>query len=98
MGVTSSVKGRDAVVVEDVVDTGLTTTYAARYLRRKGASSVRVCTLLDKPSRRQSAAVTPDYVGFTVPNQFVVGYGLDFDEQYRHLPDIYVLTGGDHGP
>ena len=96
MGVTSSVKGRDAVVVEDVVDTGLTTTYAARYLRRKGASSVRVCTLLDKPSRRQGPVI-PDYLGFTVPNEFVVGYGLDFDEQYRHLPDIYILTGCGHG-
>ena len=85
------------LVVEDIVDTGLTTTYAARYLRRKGASSVRLCTLLDKPSRRQGP-VTLDYLGFTVPNEFVVGYGLDFDEQYRHLPDIYILTGGGHGP
>jgi len=78
------------------VDTGLTTTYAAKYLRRKGASSVRLCTLLDKPSRRQET-VTPDYMGFTVPNEFVVGYGLDLDEKYRNLPDIYILTGGGHG-
>ena len=97
MGVTSPVRGRDVLVVEDIVDTGLTTTYAARYLRRKGAASVRLCTLLDKPSRRQGP-VTPDYMGFTVPDEFVVGYGLDLDEQYRHLPDIYILTGGDHGP
>ena len=97
MGVTSPVKGRDVLVVEDIVDTGLTIAYAARYLRRKGVSSVRLCTLLDKPSSRQ-VPVVPDYLGFTVPNQFVVGYGLDLDEQYRHLPDIHVLAGGAHGP
>lgn len=97
MGVASPVKGRDVLVVEDIVDTGLTTSYAARYLRRKGASSVRLCTLLDKPSRRR-APVIPDYLGFTVPNQFIVGYGLDFDEQYRHLPDIHILTGVGHEP
>ena len=97
MGVTSPVKGRDVLVVEDMVDTGLTTSYAARYLRRKGDSSVRLCTLLDKPSRRQ-VPVTLDYKGFTVPNEFIVGYGLDFDEQYRHLPDICILKGGGHGP
>ena len=97
MGVTTPVKGRDVLVVEDIVDTGLTTTYVARYLRRRGASSVKLCTLLDKPSRRQELVI-PDYLGFTVPNDFVVGYGLDFDEQYRHFPDIYILTGGGHGP
>lgn len=97
MGVTSLVKGRDVLVVEDVVDTGLTTSYAAKYLKRKGASSVKLCTLLDKPSRRH-VPMAPDYVGFTVPNQFIVGYGLDFNEQYRHLPDICILTGGNHEP
>ena len=97
MGITAPVRGRDILVVEDIVDTGLTTSYAARYLRRKGASSVRVCTLLDKPSRRQ-APVAPDYVGFTVPDVFIVGYGLDFDEKYRHLADIRVLAGGSDGP
>lgn len=96
-GVTSLVKGRDVLVVEDIVDTGLTTSYAAKYLKQKGASSVRLCTLLDKPSRRQ-VPVAPDYMGFTVPNQFIVGYGLDFDEQYRHLPDICILIGGNHEP
>ncbi|MFH1560934.1 MAG: hypoxanthine phosphoribosyltransferase [Chloroflexota bacterium] len=97
MGVTSPVRGRDVLVVEDIVDTGLTTSYASRYLRRKGASSVRLCTLLDKPSRRQ-VPVTLDYMGFTLPDEFVVGYGLDFDEQYRHLPDIHILTGVGHEP
>jgi hypoxanthine phosphoribosyltransferase len=97
MGVTSPVRERDVLVVEDIVDTGLTTSYAARYLHRKGAASVRLCTLLDKPARRR-VPVALDYIGFTVPNEFIVGYGLDFDEQYRHLPDIHILTGGGHGP
>ena len=88
---------RDIILVEDIVDTGLTTSYATGYLWRKGASSVKLCTLLDKPSRRR-VPVAPDYLGFTVPNEFVVGYGLDLDEQYRHLPDIHVLTGGVHEP
>lgn len=95
MGVSSLVKGKEILVVEDIVDTGLTTAYASGYLRRKGASSVKLCTLLDKPSRRQMP-VTPDYLGFTVPNEFIVGYGLDFDQQYRHLPDIHVLESGTH--
>ena len=97
MGVTSPIRGRDVLVVEDIVDMGLTTQYAYGYLRRKGASSVKICTLLDKPSRRQGR-VKVDYMGFTVPNEFVVGYGLDFAERYRHLPDIYILTGGCDGP
>ncbi len=95
MGVSSSIKGREVLVVEDIVDTGLTSSYIFGYLRRKGASSVKLCTLLDKPSRRQ-VSVTPDYLGFTVPNEFMVGYGLDFEQQYRHLPDIHVLDGSAH--
>ena len=97
MGVVASVRGRDVLVVEDIVDTGLTTSYASKYLRRKGASSVSICTLLDKPSRRR-VQVAPDYVGLTVPDVFVVGYGLDFDEKYRNLADIRILTGGSDGP
>ena len=97
MGVSSPVRDRGALIVEDIVDTGLTTAYATRYLRRKGASSVKVCALLDKPSRRV-ASVSPDYVGCTVPDKFLVGYGLDFDERYRSLPDIYILTGEGNGP
>ena len=97
MGVTSPVKDRSVLIVEDIVDTGLTTSYAMRYLRRKGAASVKVCALLDKPSRRE-APVTPDYVGCTVPDKFLVGYGLDYDERYRALADICVLTGDGNGP
>ena len=91
-GVTSPVKDRSVLIVEDIVDTGLTTSYATGYLRRKGASSVKVCALLDKPSRRV-APVLPEYVGCTVPDKFLVGYGLDIDERYRSLSDIYILTG-----
>ena len=97
LGVTSPVKDRSVLIVEDIVDTGLTTSYAVRYLRRKGAASVKVCALLDKPSRRE-APVTPDYVGCTVPDKFLVGYGLDYDERYRALADICVLTGDGNGP
>ena len=97
LGVTSPVKDRSVLIVEDIVDTGLTTSYAQRYLRRKGAASVKVCAFLDKPSRRE-APVTPDYVGCTVPDKFLVGYGLDYDERYRALADIYVLTGDGNGP
>ena len=97
MGVASPVKGRNALIVEDIVDTGLTTSYAVRYLRRKGALSVRVCALLDKPSRR-TTPIAPDYVGCTTPDRFLVGYGLDYDERYRSLADIYVLSGDGNGP
>ena len=97
LGVSGRVRGRHALIVEDIVDTGLTTSYAARYLRRRGAASVKVCTLLDKPSRRE-LPVVPDYVGFSVPDRFLVGYGLDHDGRFRSLPDIYELSGGPDGP
>ena len=97
MGVSERVRGRNALIVEDIVDTGLTTSYAVRYLRRRGAASVKICALLDKPSRRV-LPIAPDYVGFRVPDRFLVGYGLDYDERYRSLPDIYALSGGPDGP
>ena len=97
LGVSDRVRGRHVLIVEDIVDTGLTTSYAARYLRRRGAASVKVCTLLDKPSRRE-LPVVPDYVGFSVPDRFLVGYGLDHDGRFRSLPDIYELSGGPDGP
>jgi len=91
MGVPRQViQGRDVIVVEDIIDTGLTTTAVLRYLLRRHPATLRVCTLLDKPARRRTP-VQVDYVGITVPDRFLVGYGLDLGERYRQLPDIYTL-------
>lgn len=89
-GLLSPIKGRDVLVIEDIVDTGLTTGFVLDYLRKKMPASLKLCALTDKPSRRRTP-ITIDYLGFTVPNKFIVGYGLDLDEMYRNLPDIYVL-------
>ncbi len=86
-GLSSSVKGRDVLVIEDIVDTGLTTAFLLDYLRKKKPASLKLCALTDKPSRRQ-VPVTIDYLGFTVSNKFIVGYGLDWNEKFRYLPDI----------
>jgi len=86
-GLRSPVKGRDVLVIEDIVDTGLTTGFLLDYLRKKKPASLKLCALTDKPSRRKTP-VTIDYLGFTVPNKFLVGYGLDWDEKFRYLPDI----------
>jgi hypoxanthine phosphoribosyltransferase len=86
----SSVQGLDVVLVEDIVDTGITTSAASSYLRGHRPASVRLCALLDKPSRRQ-VSVEVDYAGLTVPDQFIVGYGIDLDQKYRQLPAIYAL-------
>lgn len=80
----------DVVIVEDIVDSGNTLSKLVPYLRGRGACSVRTCALLDKPARRRVPFV-PDYTGFTVPDAFVVGYGLDYNERYRELPYIGVL-------
>ena len=79
----------DLLIVEDIVDSGNTLAYLTRYLLGKGAKSVRTCTLLDKPSRRKVEFV-PDYCGTVIPDEFVIGYGLDYDEKYRALPYIGV--------
>jgi len=89
-GVKTPVKGRDVLVVEDIVDTGITISFLLDYLTSKRPASLKVCTLTDKPSRRR-APVPIDYRGFTVPNKFIVGYGLDCDQRFRNLPDIYTL-------
>ena len=80
----------DVLIVEDIIDSGRTLSYLVDYLKLNGAHSVRTCTLLDKPSRRV-VDFTPDYVGTLIPDEFVVGYGLDYAEQYRTLPYIGVL-------
>lgn len=89
-GVRCPIKGREVLVVEDIVDTGLTTSFLMDYLRRRKPASLRLCALTEKPSRRR-IPVTIDYLGFTVPDKFLVGYGLDCDEKYRNLPDICFL-------
>ena len=80
----------DVVIVEDIVDSGNTLSKLVSYLRGRGAGSVRACALLDKPARRK-VDYTPDYVGIVVPDVFVIGYGLDYDEKYRELPYVGVL-------
>ena len=86
-----AVLNRHLVLVEDIVDTGLTTAAALEYLREKKPASIRLCVLLDKRERRRVPAVI-DYLGFTVPDRFLVGYGLDLDQRYRQLPGIYMLN------
>ena len=85
------VKGRDILIVEDIVDSGMTLHYLRQHLADRGAASIRICTLLDKPARRR-VDLKADYFCFTIPDEFVVGYGLDYAERYRNLPDIGVLS------
>lgn len=85
-----SLKGKDVIVVEDIVDSGRTLSYLLEMLRDRGPASLRLCTLLDKPDRRV-IDVEVDYTGFQIPDQFVVGYGLDYDQRYRNLPYIGVV-------
>jgi hypoxanthine phosphoribosyltransferase len=87
---SSSIEGADVLIVEDIIDTGLTLNYLIRYLRGKGPASLRICTLLDKPARRL-VEIEVDYTGFRIPDQFVVGYGLDYGELYRNLRYVGVL-------
>ncbi len=88
----SSIDGRDVILVEDIVDTGLTLNYLVSNLKTRNPASLSVCVLLSKPSRRK-VEINIDYLGFEVPDSFVVGYGLDFDQQFRNLPYIGVLEG-----
>ena len=84
------INGRDVIIVEDILDSGNTLMFLKNYLMAKGAASVTIVTLLDKPARREKA-ITADYAGFVVPDEFVVGYGLDYAQQYRNMPYIGVL-------
>jgi hypoxanthine phosphoribosyltransferase len=87
---SSSIDGRDVLIVEDIIDTGLTLNYLVRYLKGKNPASLRICTLLDKPARRL-VEIPIDYRGFTIPDRFVIGYGLDYGERYRNLRFVGVL-------
>jgi len=87
---TSDLEGKDLLIVEDIVDTGITMDYLLSHMQKRGVRSVEVCALLDKPSRRV-VDLEIRYVGFTIPDKFIVGYGLDFDEKFRNLPYIGVV-------
>jgi len=90
LDVENDISGKDVLVVDDILDTGQTMLAFKRHLEEKAVRSVKICTLLDKTHRRQ-ATIQPDFYGFRIEDGFVVGYGLDYAEQYRTLPDIYVI-------
>lgn len=92
-GLRCDINGRNVLIVEDIIDSGLTTSFLLDYLGRYKPASMKVCALTSKPSRRQ-IPVAIDYLGFTVPDKFLVGYGLDYNEQFRHLPDICFIEEG----
>ena len=90
--ISADIKGRHVVILEDIFDTGNSLQYTYEHLLKKEPASLKICTLLDKPERRNPAVtVKADYTGFVIPNEFVVGYGLDFNEHYRNLPYVGVL-------
>ena len=86
-----SVKGKPVILIEDIIDTGLTLSHIVKSLKAKGPKSIRICTLINKLERRETA-IQVDYFGFQIKEGFIVGYGLDYDEKYRQLPDIYALA------
>ena len=87
----ADVTGRHILLVEDIIDTGITLAYLKDYLGNRGAESVKICALLDKPTRRERA-VPVDYMGFTMPDEFLIGYGVDYAENYRNLPYVASLS------
>ena len=88
----TDIRGRHVLILEDIFDTGTSLDFTVRHLQEKGPASIKICTLLDKPERRRPGiTLQADYVGFTIPNAFVVGYGLDYDEKYRNLPYVGIL-------
>ena len=90
--ISVDIKGRHVVILEDIYDTGNSLTFVRDYLLAKEPASLKICTLLDKPERRKpGVTLVPEYIGFTIPNEFVVGYGLDYNEHYRNLPYVGVL-------
>lgn len=90
-----SICGKNVIIVEDIIDSGNTLSYLKRLLSSRQPKSIKICTLLDKPSRRK-VDLQPDYCCFTIPDEFVFGYGLDVDQQYRNLKDIYILAPEDY--
>lgn len=88
--IETSIKGRDILIVEDIVDTGLTLQYLVNWLKERSPNSLKICVFLDKRKRRK-VTFEADYVGFTIDDGFVVGYGLDFNEQFRFFPDVYII-------
>ena len=90
--ISTDIKGRHVVILEDIFDTGNSLEYTYKHLLAKEPASLKICTLLDKPERRNpQVSVKPDYTGFVIPNEFVVGYGLDYNEYYRNLPYVGIL-------
>jgi hypoxanthine phosphoribosyltransferase len=96
--VTANIKGRHVLILEDIFDTGNSLNFTVNHLMAKEPASLKICTLLDKPERRNPAVkLQADYVGFTIPDAFVVGYGLDYDEKYRNLPYVGILKPSVYG-
>ena len=92
MDLSADIEGRHVLILEDIFDTGSSLNYVYNYLLEKNPASIKICTLLDKPERRKPGiTLQADYVGFTIPNAFVVGYGLDYDEYYRNLPYVGIM-------
>ena len=88
----SDIKGRHVLILEDIFDTGNSLEFTVNHLKKQNPASIKICTLLDKPERRRAGVtLKADYVGFTIPNAFVVGYGLDYNEKYRNLPYVGIL-------
>jgi hypoxanthine phosphoribosyltransferase len=94
----AGIEGQDVLIVEDVVDTGLTLNYLAKTLRLRGPRSLTAVTLFDRPYRRLVDELPVSYVGFTIPDEFFVGYGFDLQEQHRNLPDLHLVVGADGLP
>ena len=93
---SDTIEGRDLIIVEDILDSGNTLYYMRDVIRARKPASIRLCTLMDKPDRR-TKPITADYVGFTIPNAFIVGYGLDYNEKYRNLPYVGILKPSVYG-
>ena len=93
---SDSIEGKDLIIVEDILDSGNTLYYLMEVLKARKPASIRICTLMDKPDRR-AKPITADYTGFSIPDAFVVGYGLDYDEKYRNLPYVGILKPSVYG-